>query len=458
MTDDTTVQGVQFKLGFTKPVVVQFDQPSASSDGGALLLKALDERLGVTAALAACVVDRRQPGKVQHSVHDLIRQRVYGIACGYEDCNDVARLGADPVQRMLLDRDPSDGAWLAAQATLSRFENSAGPKTLMRMGLALMDTVIGRQRAQRRGRARLITIDMDPTDDPTHGQQELAFFNGHYGTWCYLPMAACVQFDREPEQHLVGYVLRPGNVNASKGAVGILRRIVARVRDAFPQAKIRVRLDGGFASPGMFEYLEAERLEYVVGMAGNAVLKAKGEALMGVVRVLTQLTGETEHLYADLEYAAGSWGGRQRRVVLKAEVVRLGDREPRDNMRFVVTNVRGTAKWVYEKVYCQRGDMENRIKELHHGLAIDRTSCSRFWANQLRVMLTAAAYVLMQALRAQLTGDDARLQVTAIRLRFLKLAAWVKRSARRIVVHMPDSSPWRRQWCALAGRIGAIPI
>ena len=297
-----------------------------------------------------------------------------------------------------------EGAALASQSTLSRFENALGPKALMRMGLALADTVIARHRKRLRGRVKHITVELDPTDDPTHGAQQLSFFNGHYDTWCYLPTAGFVQFDDEPEQYLFAYVLRPGNANAKLGAIGILRRILERLGRGFPKAKVLVRLDGGFAGPEMFEFLEAQRVDYVVAMAENAVLKRIAEPLMKKVRRMSKKSGETEHLYGECRYAAGSWN-RERRVIFKAEVVRLGHRAPKDNARFVVTNLRRVPQRVYEAVYCQRANIENRIKELHYGLAIDRTSCTSFWANQLRVMLTAAAYVLMQQTESKEGGQ-----------------------------------------------------
>lgn len=457
MGNDTTTQPVVFKDLFGKPVVACFDQPHSSSDGGAVLLKACDERLGLSEAIAACVNDTRQPGKVVHSFHDLVRQRVFGIACGYEDCNDAGRLTGDPIQKLLVDRDPLSGDTLASQSTLSRFENALGPKALLRMGNALADTVIARHRRRLKGRAKRITVELDPTDDPTHGAQQLTFFNGHYDTWCYLPVAGFVQFDEEPEQYLIAYLLRPGNADAKLGAIGLLRRILARLRAAFPKARVLVRLDGGFAGPELFEYLEAARVDYVVAMTGNAVLKRLAEPLMKQARRLSRRSRQTEHLYGECQYAAGSWR-RKRRVIIKAEVVRLAHRDPRDNPRFVVTNLRRVPQRVYEAVYCQRAHIELRIKELHYGLAIDRTSCTRFWANQLRVLLTAAAYVLFQELRLRAAGTAcARAQVSTLRERLLKLGVWLQRSVRRVVLHLPDSAPWRSDWTRVARALGAAP-
>src|SRR5204863_1981476 len=196
--------------GISKPIIARFDQPQASSDGGAILIKAVDDRLGLTWRLASVIRDHRQPGKITHPLRDLLRQRIFGLACGYADCNDAARLVDDPIHKWLLDRDPLTGPALASQATLSRFENAVGPLALTRLGHALADLVIGQHHARLHGRARRITIDFDPTDDPTHGQQEFAFFNGHYDTWCYLPLLGFVTFDDEREQYLVLALLRAG--------------------------------------------------------------------------------------------------------------------------------------------------------------------------------------------------------------------------------------------------------
>lgn len=458
MREGTTQQCVMFPELFGKRLVAQFDQPHGSSDGGAVLLKACDERLQLTESLAACFRDERQPGKVMHTLHDLIRQRVFAIACGYADCNDAARLVDDPIQKLLVDRDPIEGEALASQPTLSRFENAAGPKVLYRMGEALADAVIERQRRRRRGcRPKRITVELDPTDDPTHGAQQLALFNGHYDTWCYLPVAGFIRFDEEPEQYLFAYVLRSGKATAKLGAIGILKRVLARLRAAFPKTQLRVRLDGGFAYPEMLDLLEAEGVRYVVAMAGNAVLERFAEPWMKHARRASAHSGHTEHVYAECRYAANTWAA-QRRIIIKAEVVRLDGREPRDNARYVITNISAGPKHVYEAIYCQRAEIENRIKELHHGLEIDRTSCTRFWANQLRVMLTAAAYVLMQELRGCAAGTDcARAQVSTLRGRLLKLGVWVQCSVRRIVLHLPQYAPWRSDWCGVARSLGAAP-
>ncbi len=426
--------------------MARFDEQHGSSDGGAILLKACDAGLDLSRRLACALVDRREGGKVEHTVRDLLRQRLFGIACGYADGNDAARLGCDPIHKLLLDRDAITGAMLASQPTLSRFENAARRADLYRMGEALADCVIERHRRRLGRRCEHLTIDLDPTDDPTHGAQQLTFFNGHYNTWCYLPVAAFVTFNGEPEQYLVSYVLRPGNAPATRGAIGILRRLLERLRAAFPRTRVLVRLDGGFAASEIFDFLEAQGCDYVVAMAKNKRLAPRAARLMGTARRRSRRTGKTAHVYGET------------RVIIKAEVVRHPDREPKMNPRFVVTNLKGNPRRLYEKVYCARAHIENRIKELHHGLEIDRTSCPRFLANQLRVLLTAAAYVLMQELRRRAAGTGlARAQVSTLRERLLKLGARIERSVRRVVVHLPSSCAYQSEWRRIALAVGAVP-
>src|SRR3989441_7995658 len=456
LRDDTIPQTVLLPDLFIKPVIATFDQPHASSDGGAILLKAAEARYGLIDGFARCLVEDRQSGKVRPTVEDLLAQRIFGLACGYPDANDADRLADDPIHKLLLGRDPIDGASLASQPTLSRFENHVGVHELHAMGCELAANVIDRHRQRLHGRAQRITIDLDPTDDPTHGAQQLTFFNGHYDCWCYLPVLAFVTFNDEVEQYLCAAILRPGNAPATRGARGTLRRLIDMLRIAFPRARFLVRLDGGFASPELFDVLDAEpRLDYVVAMAENAVLTRCAAPAMVDARVRSEASGQTEHVYTEARYAARTWG-HARRVVIKAEVVRLPGRDARDNPRFVVTNLRPSPRFVYEHVYCARGDIENRIKELHDGLQIGRTSCGRFWANQLRVLLTAAAYVLMQELRLRAARTAcARAQVTTLRARLLTLGVHVVRSVRRIVLHLPTSTPFLDAWCHIARTLGA---
>ena len=304
MTADTISQTVLFPNLFDKPLLAQFDQPHTSSDGGAVLLKAAETVYGLVAGFVRCLVDRREPGKVRHTVANLLGQRIFGIACGHPDGNDAEHLADDPIHKLLLGRDPVAGDPLASQPTISRFENGATRTALYRMGRELATRVIERHARRLDGRARRIIIDLDPTDDRTHGAQQMSFFNAYYDSWCYLPLLAFLTFDRESDQYLCAALLHPGNVPATKGAIGLLARLLPLRRSAFPRAHFLVRLDGGFATPALFDFLEAERVRYVVAMAKNTVLQRHAEP------------------------------------ALKVEGVRLDDREPRDNPRFVVTNLR----------------------------------------------------------------------------------------------------------------------
>ncbi len=456
MTTPRIPQTVLFPDLFNRPLVAAFDQPHASSDGGAVLLKAAERRYGLIDGFARSLVDERQPAKVRHTLADLLAQRIFGLACGHTDANDADRLADDPIHKLLLGRDPIAGDPLASQPTISRFENRVGVQALYALGHELAASVIDRHRQRLHGRARRITIDLDPTDDPTHGGQQLTFFNAHDDTWCYLPLLAFLTFDHEAEQYLCAAILRPGNVGAARGAPGLLRRLLDLLRLAFPKARFLVRLDGGFATPAMFDVLDAERgVDYVVAMAENAVLTRVADPAMVEARALSEVSGQTEHVYTEARYAAKTWA-QERRVVIKAEVVRLPGRPPHDNPRFVITNLRPSPRFVYEQVYCARGDIENRIKELHDGLQIGRTSCCRFWANQFRVLLTAAAYVLMQELRLRAVRTAcAHVQVSWLRERLLKLGAQVVVSVRRIVLHLPTATPDLQAWRQIALALGA---
>ena len=456
MDNHITKQCVLFKGLTKKALVARFDQEQASSDGGAVLLKACDERLGLSAAIAQCLRDDRQQAKVAHSYQEIFQQRMFGIACGYADGNDAARIADDPVFKLLAGRDPVTGLALASQPTLSRFENAVSSGELLRMSEALAESVIKRHRRRKR-KVRRITIDLDPTDDATHGGQQLSFFNRLYDSWCYLPLAGFLTFDNEPDQYLFCCMLRGGDAVAKTGCLSMLKRLLPRLRKAFPKAKIRIRLDAGFTGPELYEFFEAERMEYVVCMGKNPVLLRFAEPLMAPLREALEAGEDLIPRFGECLYAAGSWN-RERRVIIKADIALHPGRKPKDNPRFIVTNLKTTPKFIYQKVYCARGDIENRIKELKDGLEIDRTSCTSFKANQFRVLMTAAAYVLMQELRlhARRTGC-ARAQVNTLRLRLLKLGVWIESSLRRIVLHLPVSTPYADDWRRIARSVGAVP-
>lgn len=450
MSHDITRQSVLFSTGFCKPLVASFDQPISSSDAGAVLLKPLDDRLGLTRALAAAVTDERDPGRVRHPLLDMIKQRVFGIACGYEDANDAGRLRDDPIQKLLLARDPVSGGPLASQPTLSRFENSVSSRGLYRMGVALSERVIARHQQRLGKRAKRITIDLDATEDAAYGEQQGVLFNGFHGGFCYLPLLGFLRFNDEREQYLFTALLRPGNAGGKLGAISLLKRLIVRLKEAFPHAELLVRCDGGFAGPEVFDFLDARGVGYVIATAKNAVLERLAAPALRAARRASIASGQSERRYGHADYQAQSWP-RPRRVVFKAEVTRYPGRDARDNPRFLITNQPTHAKVLYQRVYAQRGDVENRIKELKMGISLDRTSCQRFLANQARVLLHAAAFMLYQELRLLAARTSlAAAQVGTLRERLFKLGGWLKRTARRIVIHLPQDAPWRHEWSTIA--------
>jgi hypothetical protein len=327
-------------------------------------------------------------------------------------------------------------------------------RDLYRLGTSLAGTVLDFHQIRLAGAARLITIDVDATADPTHGQQQLAFFNAFYDTWCDLPLLATVAFNDERDQYLVAALLRPGTGAATRGVRGLLQRLVTELRARFRRTRLRVRLDAGFAHPKLLDWLDAEGLEYVIGVPSNARLAKRVRRLRGQARMLARATGETIPRYGDTRYAAKKWSHRPR-IIMKAEALRYPGRPTKDNGRFVVTNLRFSPAMV-SAIYCERGDMENRIKELKAGLAMDRTSCSRFVANQFRLLLSAAAFVLFQTVQTYAHGTAlANAQVATLRDRLLKVAVWIEPSARRILLHLPQHFPWLAPWRHLAAAIGA---
>jgi hypothetical protein len=349
-------------------------------------------------------------------------------------------------------RAPLTGADLASQPTLSRFENAPPAEKLVAMQRgfeeARLDTLCRRHSTVRR-----VTIDMDSTDDTTHGAQQYSLFNSFYGTWCLQTLMAFVAFDGHPEQYVVSARLRPGNAPSTRGAVPMLRRIVLGLRRRIKRVKILVRLDAGFASPTVFDALERLRVDYVVGMPSNQVLDRKAEPAMMRSSIAASMIGASAQRFDDFRYAAKSWS-RERRVIVKAEVTVEGNKPARDNPRFVVTNLRGEPESDYT-TYKGRGDSENRIKELLLDLEMDRTSCTSFLANQLRVLFTLAAYALYQDLRWGL-HDQERLTVATLRLRLVKIGARVTESVRRIVLHLPVAHPWKDLFRRAALAVGAL--
>lgn len=458
MAQDTTTGCVLFEELWDRPLGAEFDEPNTSSDGGALLLSAADRRLGLMSSLTESIVDRRAAGRIRHELAELLTGRVFGIACGYEDANDASLLCDDPIFKLVVGRDPVSGERLASQPTLCRFERSVDGRDLVRLGKAFAQRVVRRQRERRGASVRRITIDFDQTHDETHGDQQLAMFNGFYDCPCYLPLLGFVSFDEEPEQYLVAALLRSGTAPATEGLLPMLKRLVALLREVFPEARLRLRLDAGFPSPALLDYLEREGIEYVIGLAKNPKLKRWTAHLLEDARRAAEASGQSERRYAVCNYAARTWS-RHRRVVIKAEVTAFPGRALRENLRLVVTSLdEQSPEEVWEQAYCARGEIENRIKELKEGLAIGRTSSPSFLANQLRVLMTAAAYALIQELRAHASPTRfARAQVTTIRDHLLKIAARVVSSVRRLRVHLPAACPARHEWLRVAAALGARP-
>jgi hypothetical protein len=438
-----------------KEIVVKFDQPEQSSDAGLVLLKSVDQQLRLTDRVVAALDDKRQKGKIDHEFAEMFRQRVYGISCGYFDCNDTAKIGNDPLMALVCRTNSQDGTLLASQPTLSRFENAHTRKDLLRAAHAFADAVISRQKeSRRRKKPSLITIDVDPSSDPTYGYQQLTIFNSYYDTYCYLPAFVTIQFDNENEQHLVAVILRPGNSKGAKDIIAILKRLVPKLRRAFPAAAIDVRLDGEFANSPVFDWVEQEDLLHHINLPANAVLKRHAEPLMKKVRDDSLKSGKTERRYGEFMYAAQTWR-HPRRVVFKAERLIAPGKDPKDNLRFVCTNDSRRPKNSY-RWYCGRGNQENRIKEMVDHLRSDLTSCTSFLANQFRCIETACAYALCQQLRAAAqTTEFEGAQVQTLREKALKVAALVVRSVRRIVLRLPKAYPWQTTWRRIALACGA---
>lgn len=422
---------------FKKPLQVTFEGPDITSDAGWLLLAQVDRELKLTERLADCLDDRRNPAKVQHSTLDLFRQRVYQIAAGYEDANDADTLRSDPLLKIVHGRASSDDD-LASQPTLSRFENDRTRRELFRLGEAFYDLFVEERKGRR---PRSIVIDLDGTEDEVHGAQQLSFFNGHVGNHCFFPLVILVTCDEEIEQVPLGMILRAGNSGAAKGTLPILKRLVSRLRKQWPGVQLRVRLDGGFACPEIYAWLEAQSIGYVINLPQNRTLRRLAEPLMKQARALQKKRGGTVRLFGQICYRAKSWN-RSRRVIVKAEVMPTGD-----NPRFLVTSIhRGTAEKQY-RFYTRRGDVENRIKEFKGTLAGDRTSCSRFDANQFRLVLHLAAYRLWLAIRRRLsdTGLE-RAQVDRLIVTLMKVGAWVQETTRAIRVRISASHPFQLYW------------
>ncbi len=355
----------------SKPVHANFSREYLSSNGGAVLLSARDRQIGLTTALADCMADGRQPGKVDHQLLEQLRQRLTSIALGCPDGNDAASLREDPMLKLACDRDPVKGSALASQPTLSRFENSLCFGHLLLMGTRLAEKIIAEQACRRCGRKqRRIIIDLDPTCDPTHGSQQLTLFNGYYDTYCYLPLVVTISFGWDRRKYPVAAVLRSGIADSMTGTLAVLRRLLRLLRKHFAQTPLYVRADSAFAVPGFFDFLEAEGLRYAVSMGSNKVLQSLSYDQMEEARTQSAERESTVTLYGESLYRSSGLN-RQRYIAYKAQVLLHPEKtDPRDNDRYLVNNLdsRYGPKGAFE-FYYGHSDMENNIKELKNDLA-----------------------------------------------------------------------------------------
>jgi hypothetical protein len=416
-----------FDFHSRKAVIADFDGGLISSDAGLLPIRQLDQRLGWTTAVADVLKDSRQATKVDHDRLALVRQRLFGLIAGYEDANDHTRLRHDPILQTVADRG---GQALASQPTLSRFENAATARQVAEINRLLVRQFI--QRMGRKKPERLI-LDVDPTDDPCHGRQQLALFNGFYDQHMYLPN---LLFERTTGM-LVGVRLRGGNADAAHRVVQLLKPIVAALRKRWPKVEILIRADAGFATPVLYRFCEREDLEYLIGFAASTPLKERTKWALDWLSERFERDGEPCTWRGGFRHQAGSWN-HSRRILYKVEVNDQGT-----NRRFVVTNCKGTPRELWP-LYDDRGTAETFIDEFKNGLAMDRLSCCRFVANALRLLLTAVAYNLLRAYRDLLAGTDLEAaSVETIRSRLIKIAARVRRTVRRVWVHIASAFPLR---------------
>jgi hypothetical protein len=436
---------LRFESLFSKEVIADLEGGQITTDAGGLVLREVDQRYRITEKVSACLHDLRDSSKVKHDLLTLIRQRMFAIAQGYEDNNDAATLAQDPAFKIMAGRAPESDADLASQPTLSRFENQVNAKDLRRLSDGLLDLYLKTHPGPR----KVIVLDMDATADPTHGKQQLSFFHGYYEEHMYHPLLVFDGRDGFP----LAAVLRPGNTHSSHGALAVLKRVIKKLKQAYPGALILFRADAGFAIPAIYRYLEGQpELRYVIGFITNNRLLAKTASLLEKAQQRYQETGEKQRLFTSFSYQADSWS-RPRRIIAKVEYTHLGA-----NQRFVITNLNRSPQFVYDDIYVLRGDVENRIKELKLDLKADRLSCHRFLANQFRLLLHTVAYCLFWLMRHHLQGTElATAQVNTLRLKLLKIGARIRETSRRIWVHLASGYPYHDLLAGLLQNLRASP-
>src|SRR5271157_3127495 len=437
-----------------RPVVAAFDGGSITSDAGAMLLGARDRAIGLIDRFAACFRDGRCQELIEHEVKTLISQRVFGLALGYEDLNDHDELRHDPVLAILagkLEARREDCAPAAGKSTLNRLELSRETPTryhkISHDGAAIEALIVDLFLEAHARPPKEIILDLDATDDPLHGHQEGRFFHGYYDCYCYLPLYVFCG------RHLLAAKLRPSNIDGSAGAVEEVARIVAQIRARWPKTRLLLRADSGFAREALMVWCEENRVDFVFGLARNARLVAEIAVELLEAEAEASSTDKPARRFKDFRYATLDSWSRRRRVIGKAEWTQ-GEANP----RFVVTSLsqaETNGRFLYEKVYCARGDMENRIKECQGDLFADRTSTATLRANQLRLWFASFAYVLLCAVRriGLVHTQFAEATCGTIRLKLLKLAGLVRISARRIKFALASACPYADEWRLAAVRL-----
>ena len=430
-----TTRTIEFTRCKRRKVQADFDGGEITSDAGVMLLSEVDKKLKLTERIAANLYDPRCRGKCDHSMLDLLRQRVYAIALGYEDLNDHDTLRKDTALQTAVGRDST----LGSRSTLCRFENRVKPDSLWQISSSLVDVFIESFKKP----PKELILDFDCTDDPVHGHQVGRFFHGYYDCHCFLPLYVFCG------NHLLAAYLRPSNIDPARGAWGILKLLAERFRQVWPDVRIVVRADSGFCRHRMFNWCDRNGIDYIDGIAKNDRLLEKAAGLMFEARVMYVVNGQKQRLFGDFDYGAGTWR-YARRVIVKAEHGWRGS-----NPRFVVTNISGDAAELYDQLYCARGEAENRIKEQQLGLFADRTSCMNWLPNQLRVLLSAVAYTLMEALRRlALEGTQlAKACCHSIRLKLLKIGAVIIRNTRRVRLMLSSAYPYQGLFITVVARL-----
>ena len=439
-----TKQLLLFKGISNKKIEAEFNGGEVSSDAGLLFLREVENRIGLISKMAYSLRDRRHPGYVKHQLLELFKQRVFQIACGYEDGNDSNELREDPVMKIACERLPDDDPALASQPTISRFENGLSRTDLYRIAEVFLDVFIQSYSKPPEG----IILDIDDTDDLTHGRQQLALFNAYHGDYCYMP----IHIYEGKSGKLVTTVLRPGKRPTGKQIVSILKRVVRKIRQAWPEVGILLRGDSYYACPAVFDFCEDNDIKYVLGLRPFSPLVRQVKPFIEEASQRFKKERHPVKMFTEILYKAKSWP-KARRVIAKVEYNSLGS-----NTRFIITNLEHwNRRFIYHTVYSGRGAMELMIKEHKNHLLSDRTSCTSFSANQFRLFLHSAAYVLLHTFRVlHLKGTEwASAQFDTIRLKIIKIGARIRQLSRKIRIHLPTSFPWKGElqkiWLSCCG-------